>query len=185
MKRIRSIPAGEELLLHICCGPDAAYGVPALAERYRVAGWFFNPNIQPGEEYGRRLEAVRRLREALPFPLEIAGGGGGAWEGAVRGLGEEPERGRRCEACIRLRLRGAAAEARRRGIPNVSTVLTVSPKKDASMVNRIGREEADAAGVFFPEADLKKGDGFRKSVEISKRLGLYRQNYCGCRFSFR
>jgi len=185
MKRTRSFPAGEELLLHICCGPDAAYGVPALAERYRVAGWFFNPNIQPGEEYGRRLEAVRRLREALPFPLEIAAGGEEAWEEAVRGLAEEPERGRRCEACIRLRLRGAAAEARRRGIPNVSTVLTVSPKKDASMVNRIGREEADAAGVFFLEADLKKGDGFRKSVEISKRLGLYRQNYCGCRFSFR
>lgn len=185
MKLIRPRPAGEELLLHICCGPDAAYGVFALAERYRVAGWFFNPNIQPREEYGRRLEAVRQLRDALPFPLEIATGGEEEWEEAVRGLEEEPEKGRRCEACIRLRLRGAAAEAIRLGIPNVSTVLTVSPKKDAAMVNRIGREEADAAGVFFLEADLKKGDGFRKSVEISKRLGLYRQNHCGCRFSVR
>jgi epoxyqueuosine reductase len=185
MKLIRPRPAGEELLLHICCGPDAAYGVFALAERYRVAGWFFNPNIHPPEEYGRRLEAVRRLRDRLPFPLEVADGGEEEWEEAVRGLAEEPEGGRRCEICIRLRLRGAVAEAKRRGIPNVSTVLTVSPKKNAAMVNRIGREEADGAGLFFLEADLKKGDGFRRSVEISKRIGLYRQNYCGCRFSLR
>ncbi|GAB4368499.1 MAG: epoxyqueuosine reductase QueH [Deltaproteobacteria bacterium] len=185
MMPIRPRPDGEELLVHICCGPDAAYGVFALAERHRVLGWFFNPNIQPAEEHARRLEAVRRLREALPFPLEIASGGEEEWEEAVRGLEEEPEKGRRCEACIRLRMQRAAAEAKRRGIPNVATVLTVSPKKDAATVNRIGREEAEAAGVFFLEADLKKRDGFKKSVEISKRLGLYRQNYCGCRFSLR
>lgn len=185
MKLIRPCPAGEELLVHICCGPDAAYGVSALAEKYRVAGWFFNPNLQPREEFDRRLEAVRQLRDALPFPLEVAEGGEEEWEEAVLGLEKEPEKGRRCEACIRVRLRRAAAEAKRRGIPNLCTVLTVSPKKDASMVNRIGREEAEAAGVFFLEADLKKRDGFRKSVEISKRFGLYRQNYCGCRYSFR
>lgn len=185
MRLIRPCPDGEKLLVHICCGPDAAYGLFALAERYRVAGWFFNPNIHPPDEQARRLEAVRRLQDALPFPLEIERDGEEEWEEAVRGLEEEPERGRRCEVCIRLRLRRAAAEAKRRGIPNLSTVLTVSPKKDAGMVNRIGREESDAAGVFFLEADLKKGDGFRKSAEISRRLGLYRQNYCGCRFSLR
>ena len=171
--------------MHICCAPDAAHGIFALAERYRVVGWFFNPNLSPREEYDRRLEAVRRLRDALPFPLEVASGGEEEWEEAVRGLAGEPERGRRCEVCIRLRLRSAAAEAIRLGIPNVCTVLTVSPKKDAAMVNRVGREEADAAGVFFLEADLKKKDGFRRSVELSKRIGLYRQNYCGCRFSIR
>lgn len=185
MTPIRPRPDGEELLVHICCGPDAAYGLFALADRYRVSGWFFNPNIHPREEYDRRLEAVFRLREALPFPLEVASGGEEAWEDAVRGLEGEPEKGRRCEACIRMRMRRAAAEAKRRGIPNVATVLTVSPKKDAAMVNRIGREEAEEAGVSFLEADLKKRDGFRKSVETSKRLGLYRQNYCGCRFSVR
>ena len=185
MKLIRPCPAGEKVLVHICCGPDAAYGVFALAERYRVAGRFFNPNIHPREEYDRRLESVHRLRDKLPFPVEIAKGGEEAWEEAVRGLEGEPEGGRRCEACIRLRLRESVAEAKRRGIPNVSTVLTVSPKKNAEMVNRIGREEAEEAGLFFLEADLKKGDGYRRSVEISKRLKLYRQNYCGCRFSFR
>jgi predicted adenine nucleotide alpha hydrolase (AANH) superfamily ATPase len=83
-----------------------------------------------------------------------------------------------------MRLRHAE-EAKRQGIPAFSTVLTVSPKKDAEMVNRIGREEGERAGVFFIEADMKKRDGFRKSVEISTKLGIYRQDYCGCRHSIR
>lgn len=185
MKLIRPCPDGEELLLHICCGPDAAYGVPALQERYRVTGLFFNPNLQPGDEHARRLLATRRLQEAFPFALEIASGGEEEWEEAVRGLEGEPEKGKRCEACIRLRLRRTATEAKRLGIPNISTVLTVSPKKDAAMVNRLGIEEGEQEGVFFVAADMKKEDGFRRSVEISKRLGIYRQDYCGCRYSLR
>lgn len=185
MKRIRPCPDGEALLLHICCGPDAAYGVPALQERYRVTGLFFNPNIQPADEHARRLLAARRLQEAFPFAMETASGGEEEWEEAVRGLEEEPEKGKRCEACIRLRLRRTATEAKRLGIPNFSTVLTVSPKKDAAMVNRLGIEEGERSGVFFLEADMKKRDGFRRSVEISKRLGIYRQDYCGCRYSLR
>jgi predicted adenine nucleotide alpha hydrolase (AANH) superfamily ATPase len=177
-------PAGvKSVLLHICCAPDASYGVPAMQEKYRVTGFFFNPNIQPGKEYDRRLSATLRLTEHSPFPLESAPGGEEEWEDAVRGLENEPERGRRCEACIRMRLARTAMEAKFLGIPAFSTVLTVSPKKDAAMVNRIGREEGEKAGVAFLEADLKKNDGFRKSVETTKRLGIYRQNYCGCRYS--
>ena len=175
----------KTVLLHICCAPDASYGVPAMQERYRVTGFFFNPNIQPGTEYDRRLLATRALRDFTPFPLMVAEGGGEEWEDAVRGLEYEPERGSRCEACIRMRLSRTALEAKSLGFPAFSTVLTVSPKKDAAMVNRIGREEGEKAGVAFLEADLKKNDGFRKSVETTKRLGIYRQNYCGCRYSLR
>jgi predicted adenine nucleotide alpha hydrolase (AANH) superfamily ATPase len=178
-------PGGGHVLLHICCAPDASHGVPAMQERSRVTGFFFNPNIQPGEEYDRRLAATRELAGPVPFPLEVARGGEGEWEEAVRGLEAEPERGKRCEACIRMRLARTASEAKSLGIPAFSTVLTVSPKKDAAMVNRIGREEGEKAGVFFLEADLKKRDGFRKSVETAKRLGIYRQNYCGCRYSIK
>jgi predicted adenine nucleotide alpha hydrolase (AANH) superfamily ATPase len=156
-----------------------------MQERYRITGFFFNPNIQPGEEYARRLQATRQLQDFLPFALEVAGGGEKEWEAAVQGLEEEPEKGRRCEACIRIRLRRTAEEAKRQRIPAFCTVLTVSPKKDAAMVNRIGREEGDRTGVFFLEADMKKNDGFRKSVEISKKLGIYRQNSCGCKYSIR
>ena len=174
---------GECVLLHICCAPDASYGIPAMQEMYRVTGFFFNPNIQPGEEHDRRLAATTRLAEQSPFPLTVAPGGEEEWEAAVRGFENEPEKGRRCEACIRLRLARTANEAKSLGVSSFSTVLTVSPKKNAAMVNRIGREEGIKAGVTYIEADLKKNDGFRKSVETSKRLGIYRQNYCGCRFS--
>jgi len=185
MKLIRPGREGEGVLLHICCAPDASYGVPAMQERFRVTGFFFNPNLHPGEEYERRLQAARQLQDFLPFALEVAGGGEKEWEEAVRGLEEEPEKGRRCEACIRIRLRRTAEEAKRRGFTAFCTVLTVSPKKDAAMVNRIGREEGERSGVFFVEADMKKKDGFRKSVEISKKSGVYRQDYCGCRYSGR
>lgn len=185
MKLIRSAEEGESVLVHICCAPDASYGVPAMQGRFRVTGFFFNPNIQPDEEYERRLQAILRLQDVVPFDLEIAGGGQGEWEEAVLGLEEEPERGPRCEACIRLRLRRTAEEAKCRAIPAYCTVLTVSPQKDAPVVNRIGREEGERAGVLFIEADMKKKDGFRKSVEISKKLGIYRQTYCGCRYSTR
>jgi len=179
-------PGGvKSVLLHICCAPDASYGVQAMQEKYRVTGFFFNPNIQPGEEYDRRVSATLRLAERSPFPLTVAPGGEEEWEYAVRGLESEPERGRRCEACIRMRLARTAMEAKCLGIQSFSTVLTVSPKKDAAMVNRIGREEGEKAGVPFLEADMKKNDGFRKSVETTKRLGIYRQNYCGCRYSLR
>src|SRR3972149_4847973 len=149
MKLIRPGADGEELLLHICCGPDAAYGVPALQERYRVTGLFFNPNIQPGDEHARRLLAARPLRGAVPFALEIASGGEGEWEGAVGGLEGGAGGGRRCEACVRLRLRRTASEAKRLGVPNFSTVLTVSPKKDAAMVNRLGIPEGERSGGAF------------------------------------
>lgn len=185
MKLITPAGLGENVLLHICCAPDASYAVPAMQERYRITGFFFNPNIQPGKEYERRLQATRQLQDFLPFALEVAGGGEKEWEGAVRGLEEEPEKGLRCEACIRTRLRRTANEAKEQGIPSFCTALTVSPKKDAAMVNRIGREEGERAGVFFIEADMKKNDGFKKSVEISKKLGIYRQDYCGCRYSVR
>lgn len=185
MKLIRPAADGENVLLHICCAPDASYGVTAMQEKFRVTGFFFNPNIHPDEEYDRRLNATRQLQDLLPFPLEVIGGGEKDWDDAVRGLEEEPEKGRRCEECIRMRLRRTAKEAKIKGISAFCTVLTVSPKKDAAMVNRIGREEGELAGVFFVEADMKKSDGFRKSVEISKKLGIYRQDYCGCRYSVR
>lgn len=185
MKLISPHGEGADVLLHICCAPDAAYGVPAMQERYRVEGFFFNPNIDAGEELARRVAAVRQLQNALPFALRVGEGGHEEWEAAVKGLEDEPEKGRRCEACIGMRLARTAREAKAGGFSAFCTVLTVSPRKDAAMINRIGRDEGRKAGVAFIEADMKKGDGFRKSVAISKRLGLYRQNYCGCRFSVR
>ena len=185
MKFLCDIPFGTETMVHICCAPDASYGIRALRDRFNVIGFFYNPNIDPREEIRKRLRAALDLQEKDPFPLLIGTGGEEGWEDAVRGLEGEPERGRRCEACVRLRLRETARKAAELGMPAFGTVLTVSPKKDAAMVNRVGREEGERAGVRFVETDLKKGDGYLKSVRTSKELGLYRQRYCGCRYSFR
>ena len=183
MKLHCDIPSGTEVLVHICCAPDASYGVPALRGRFDVTGFFYNPNIDSREEFRKRLRATLDLREKVPFSLVVGADGEGAWEEATRGMEGEPERGRRCEACVRLRLRETARKASELGMPAFGTVLTVSPKKDAAMVNRVGREEGARSGIRFVESDLKKGDGYLKSVRASRELGLYRQNYCGCRYS--
>ena len=185
MRLLCDIPSGTGVLVHICCAPDASHGVPALGDRFDVTGFFYNPNVHPREEFRKRLRATLDLREKAPFPLMVGEGGGEAWEEAVRGMEDEPERGRRCEACVRLRLRETARKAAELGIPAFGTVLTVSPRKDAAMVNRVGREEGERSGIRFVEADLKKGDGYLKSVRASKEMGLYRQRYCGCRYSYR
>jgi len=185
VKLLCDIPSGTEMLVHICCAPDASYGVRALRERFDVTGFFYNPNIHSREEYRKRLRATLDLHEKDPFDLVVGAGGEEAWEDAARGMEDEPERGRRCEACVRLRLGETARKAAELGMPAFGTVLTVSPKKDAAMVNRVGREEGERARVRFAEADLKKGDGYLKSVRTSKEMGLYRQRYCGCRYSMR
>ncbi len=183
MKLLSDIPSGTKTLVHICCAPDASYGIRALRERFDVTGFFYNPNVHPREEIRKRLLATLDLREKAPFSLVVGAGGEEAWKDAVRGMEVDPERGRRCEACVRFRLRETARKAAELGMPAFGTVLTVSPKKNAAMVNRVGREEGERSGVRFVEADLKKADGYLKSVRASKELGLYRQNYCGCRYS--
>jgi predicted adenine nucleotide alpha hydrolase (AANH) superfamily ATPase len=159
------------LLIHVCCAPDAAYVVPLLAPEYEVTGFFYNPNIDPDSEYLLRLEETRRVAPAAGFALEV-----GPYE---------PEKGRRCAVCYALRLDRTARRAAGMGIPHFATVMSISPWKDAGMMNRIGSRLGRKYGLGFLEADFKKKDGFRKSVETSRRLGLYRQNYCGCRFSRR
>ena len=98
---------------------------------------------------------------------------------------DEEEKGLRCEMCIRERLRETARAARDRGFDAFAAVLTVSPHKDAAMVNRLGAEAGEEFGIEYVATDLKKQDGFKKSVELSKKLGIYRQDYCGCEFSKR
>ena len=183
MRLLSDIPSGTEALVHICCAPDASYGIRALRDRFDVTGFFYNPNIDSREEFRKRLLATLALREKHSFSLVVGSGGEEAWKEAALGMEAEPERGRRCEACVRMRLRETARKATELGMPVFGTVLTVSPKKDAAMVNRVGREEGERSGIRFLEADLKKGDGYLKSVRASKELGLYRQSYCGCRYS--
>lgn len=173
----------KKLLLHICCAPDASVGFERLSPHWEVEGYFINSNIHPPEEYEKRLRALETLSKKMEFTFEEGPYEQEAWFESVRGLEGEPEKGLRCEKCIRERLRAAARQAREKGFDAFAAVLTVSPHKDAVMVNRLGLAAGEEYGVEYVPTDLKKQDGFKRSVEITRQLGIYRQNYCGCEYS--
>jgi predicted adenine nucleotide alpha hydrolase (AANH) superfamily ATPase len=172
-----------KILAHICCAPDAAYAIGLLQQDYNVMGFFSNSNIWPPEEYARRLEETRNVREILDFPLLTDSYSPEAWFKMTDRLKSEPERGRRCDICYAIRLDRTARLAIDFDLPAFTTVLSVSPQKKADVINRIGARLARKHGLAFLEADFKKKGGFQKSIELSRRYGLYRQNYCGCLYS--
>ena len=154
-----------------------------LQEEWRVSCFFYNPNLWPEEEYSaRRYEAERYVKD-LGLEYEDGGRSREAWLHAIKGFEEEKEGGRRCLICYRFRIRTVARMASHRGFDAIATTLTVSPHKNAEMVNKAGSEESAKEGVFFLCADFKKKDGFRKSCSLATEAGLYRQSYCGCEFS--
>ena len=170
-----------KIALHICCGVCAAGVSERLtSEGHLVLGLFYNPNIHPLEEYQRRLEAARKVAGELGFPLEAAPYTPEEWFKEVSGLEDEPEGGRRCEVCFRLRLKMACLYMEDIGWDAFTTTLTVSPHKSAGVVNRVGRE---IGGERFLARDFKKKDGFRRATELAGEWGIYRQHYCGCSFS--
>lgn len=175
----------EHVLLHICCGPCAAPVIESLVSEYAVTGFFFNPNIHPPEEYVRRLEAARDVCGRFDVRFIEEPQDPEKFRVMVRGLECEPENGARCLVCYGLRLERTAREAARGLYDLYATTLTLGPMKKAAVINPIGYEEARRAGVRFLEADWKKHDGFHRSCELSRELGIYRQHYCGCEFSMR
>ncbi len=171
------------ILLHICCGVCAAGVAERLkSEGHELLGLFYNPNIHPREEYERRLEVAEVVARELVFPLEVPRYDPEEWYKVAGHLAQEPEDGARCVVCYRLRLEKTAELLRDKGLDAMTTTLTVSPRKKAVVVNRIG---AEVAGDKFLARDFKKQDGFKRSNELARAWGLYRQNYCGCQFSMR
>jgi predicted adenine nucleotide alpha hydrolase (AANH) superfamily ATPase len=173
------------VLVHVCCAPDALYVFGVLAEGYEVTGFFSNSNIHPREEYGLRLEEARKVASALKVPLLEDVYEPDAWLALTRKFKDEPEKGRRCDVCYASRLGRTAERAAREGFDAFATVMSLSPWKKAQVMNRIGRQFAARFGVGFLAADFKKKDGFKKSVDLSRARGLYRQDYCGCVYSLK
>ncbi|NCB51297.1 MAG: epoxyqueuosine reductase QueH [Clostridia bacterium] len=185
-KVLISVKGGEKpsLLLQSCCGPCSSYVLEYLTEHFDVTLLYYNPNIQPREEYDLRLFNQLKLLEAFPqAELLPCGYDSEAFDEAVRGLEAEPEGGARCTACFRLRLSYTARTAAEQGFDFFCTTLTVSPHKDANRINAMGRELGEKYGVRWLPSDFKKRDGYKRSIELSAQHGLYRQDYCGCLFS--
>jgi predicted adenine nucleotide alpha hydrolase (AANH) superfamily ATPase len=172
-----------KILLHICCGVCAA-GVAErlLREGHAVTGYFFNPNIYPEAEYERRLAVTREVASRLHFPLEAVPYSPDDWMREVVSLEDEPEGGRRCEVCFRLRLKGTYRHMMERRFDTFTSTLTVSPHKPAVVVNRLGLE---IGGERFLARDFKKQDGFKRTMTLAREWALYRQDYCGCRYSLK
>ena len=172
-------------MLHSCCGPCSTYVLEYLSRYFSLGLLYYDPNIQPEAEYALRLEnQLRVLRELHPevalLPCEYDGA---AFTAAARGLEGEPEGGARCTACFRLRLGYTARAAAVGGFEFFCTTLSVSPHKDAERLNAIGAELGEKYGVRYLPSDFKKRDGYKRSIELSRSLGLYRQDYCGCLYS--
>jgi predicted adenine nucleotide alpha hydrolase (AANH) superfamily ATPase len=171
------------LLLHLCCAPCSTYVVRTLREHFDVVGYFCNPNIQPEAEYALRFREMKRYSEEIGLRMIGAEYEVDRWREATKGTEQEPEGGKRCAICYRFRMEKTAHFAQEHGIPHFATTLTVSPHKKAAVIHPIGRELADLYGAAFYEADFKKRDGFKISCQMSREVGLYRQDYCGCIFS--
>ncbi len=170
---------GTPLLLHICCGPCATYPVPRLRELgFELAGWWYNPNIQPAGEQARRADSARLLAARVGLPLTEGAYEPARYEAAVRG---HEAMGERCRRCYHLRLEAAAAEAARRGIGAFTTTLLISPYQEQAALREIGEEAAAAHGVQFFFENLRRG--WAERGRLAREYGLYLQQYCGCRFS--
>ena len=175
------------LLLHACCAPCSSAVLEYLSQYFAITLLYYNPNIAPLEEYKKREAELRRLVSQMKFthPVELlpCQYDGQAFVQAARDLEGEPEGGKRCEACFRLRLRYAAQEAARLRFDYYTTTLSISPMKNAPLLNQLGEEIGREFGVAHLPSDFKKKDGYKRSVQLSKEYDLYRQDYCGCAFS--
>jgi predicted adenine nucleotide alpha hydrolase (AANH) superfamily ATPase len=176
------------LLLHSCCGPCSSYVLEYLSKHFAVTVFYYNPNIWPEAEFHKRAEVQRTLVSRLnpddPAELVVADYRPEEFVNIATGLETEPEGGKRCRRCFALRLEEAARYAGEHAFDYFTTTLSVSPHKDAAVLNELGGTLAEKYGVPFLFADFKKRGGYKRSIELSGQYGLYRQNYCGCRYSY-
>lgn len=169
------------VLLHMCCGPCATSSIEELLiEGFEVVGFYYNPNIHPVDEYEIRKKTAEKV--CLEMGIDLIAGfyDRQIWFEEVRGLQNIPEGGERCKKCFDLRLSKAYKKMKELNLDMFTTTLTLSPHKDARLINQIGHQ---IGGNRFLPKNFKKKEGHKKSIEKSKDMGLYRQDYCGCIYS--
>ena len=190
-KVIESLSQQEKvptLLLHSCCAPCSSYVLEYLSNYFGITVFYYNPNIYPDEEYEMRVREQQRFIREFPakHPIDFIEG---AYDKErfyemARGLEQVPEGGERCFQCYELRLREAGELAKARGFDYFTTTLSISPMKNAQKLNEIGQRLAEELGVSYLCSDFKKRNGYKRSTELSREYGMYRQDYCGCVYSY-
>lgn len=178
----------KSLLLHSCCAPCSSYVLEYLCKYFDITVFYYNPNIYPPEEYYKRCE------EQIKFTREFMGNNvkviteehrDKEFYDAVKGLENEPEGGARCRECFSLRLEETAKYGKEHGFDYFTTTLSISPHKNAEVLNEVGSEISKKIGIDYLYSDFKKKNGYLRSTELSKEYGIYRQDYCGCVFSIK
>lgn len=187
LEKIKENGERPRLLVHSCCAPCSSYVLEYLNNYFDITVLYYNPNISPREEYDkRRAEQIRFISEKFPdksVKFIDCDYDNESYRAAVCGLEREPEGGKRCEKCFRLRLGRTAELAAEGGFDYFVTTLSISPLKNAALLNRIGEEMSEKYGVPYLPSDFKKRNGYKRSIELSREYDLYRQNFCGCVYS--
>ncbi len=175
------------VLLHACCAPCTSSVLEYLSKHFEMTVFFYNPNIYPKEEYRKRLAEMQKLLYLAPFAAGVGMLEGKydceGWQSFIRGTEDEREGGARCSLCFEKRLSETAELASDMEFDYFCTTLTVSPHKNAELINAIGRAAGERHSVPFLPSDFKKRDGYKRSVDLCAEYDIYRQNYCGCKYS--
>ena len=187
--QIENIKEGTKLLLHACCAQCSSAVLERLANFFEITIYFYNPNISDLEENEKREKELERLLTLIhskyPIHLIIGPNETELYNQAIKGLENEPERGKRCYVCYQLRLEKTAEIAQELGFDYYCTTLTLSPHKNSNWINEIGEKLNSTYKPIYLYSDFKKKDGYKRSIELSKEYNLYRQDYCGCIYSQR
>ena len=186
-KIISNLNGTPSLLLHSCCAPCSSYVLSFLSEYFNITVLYYNPNISPIEEYEKRKQEQIRLIKEMPFKDNVnimdCDYDNNKFEQLSHGLESEKEGGARCFKCYNLRLEKTAIIAKENNFDYFGTTLTVSPYKNSQKLNEIGSMLEEKYQIPYLYSDFKKKEGYKKSIEFSKKYNLYRQNYCGCKYS--
>ena len=187
LDNIKSNNVVPRLLLHSCCAPCSSYVIEYLSDYFDISILYYNPNISPIEEYLKRKEEQIRLIKSFNAKNKLdiidCDYDNDIYEEKIRGLENEPERGNRCTVCFNLRLDKTANMAKKLNYDFFATTLTVSPYKNSNLINEIGLSLQERYNIKYLVSDFKKKNGYKRSIELSKKYNLYRQNFCGCKYS--
>ena len=189
LEQIKKDNITPNILLHSCCAPCSSYVIEYLSDYFNITILYYNPNISPKEEYDKRKEEQIKLINTIPTKNKInildCDYDNDLYEKTIKGLENEPERGKRCTKCFELRLEKTAKTAKDNNFDYFGTTLTVSPYKNSTLLNEIGSNLEKKYQIKYLYSDFKKNNGYKRSIELSKKYNLYRQDYCGCIYSKR
>ena len=184
--QIDALKKKEKLLLHACCAPCSSAVLERISKYFDITILYYNPNITEEKEYNKRLEEIKTFVKKLNLDnVTVLPGRYNPEEffDIATGLEEEKERGKRCFKCYKLRLEETARQAEKLGFTYFTTTLSISPYKNSKWLNEIGEELNKIYNSTYLYADFKKKNGYKRSIELSKKFNLYRQDYCGCIYS--